>query len=549
MINYLNIENILLIKKQEITFSKGFCVLTGETGAGKSIILNSITFLLGKKTKSDKKNLLSFGAQKGQVCGSFDISQNDFVKDLLNQNEIEHNGGELILKRIIFDNTKDKCFANDILISSRLLSEIGDFLIELSRQNEQSFLLMPKYHLDILDKYANSEPHLSVLYQKYAKLISIKKTLEEAETEAKKVADEIEFIEHSISELSKHNFQDAEEAELSNRKIELSKQEKQATSIREIKAKLFANNNIKNTIFTASRQASDLNPELSTTLENILSELDRAEDILDITLRDSTYSERELEEIAERLFLLKDMSRKYKINGNEIGTFLETQKNRLEKIEQNNSQIIKLKAQEKESLKEYILEAQKLSILRQKVAKQLEEEVKSNFSELNMQGADFIVEFRNTSPSQKGTDLVEFKVKTNPGMPFGELSKTASGGELSRLMLAIKSTIISTSQVKSIIFDEIDSGIGGATANSVAQKIKYLSTKIQVILITHQAQIAALADEHLKIEKIINFETQNTQTTVHQVTGQKREEEIARMLGGNLSDENILAARNMLNSL
>lgn len=550
MLTFLQIENILLIESVKINLTGTLCVLTGETGAGKSIILNSILFLLGKKIKTDKKSLTRVGCETGFVLGIFDISNLANLKTFLSEKSI-NSGDEIIIKRVINSAGKDRCLLNDQIISSTLLEEIGSFLMEVNRQNEQISLLDTKQHIKILDEYAKCAHQVSELSKIHSTLLETRRNLAQAKSEFEKEQADIEYLEHLISEIDDLNIKENEETDLVARKSKISALENDFAALKSIEEKLFGKYDIRHSLVSVSRtipsNADESLQGMEQSIERILNELNSIEVTIKHKFLQNEYNPHEIEDVNERLFLIRDISRKYKVQSFELPQLLEETKTRLANISINEGNIKKFEQLERKITQEYLSLAQTISDIRKSATGNLEFYILRELNSLKMDGAVFKVNItKSETYKSDGFDIVEFTAKTNPGMPFGYLNKIASGGELSRFMLAIKSALIDTTQVPSIIFDEIDSGIGGETSEAVAQKLLKLSNKIQVILVTHQAQIAVKADLHLKINKNVNMDDDHSITNVYPISEAERENEIARMLSGSYDAESILAARRML---
>lgn len=549
MITFLEIENILLIKKTEIEFKKGLCVLTGETGAGKSIILNSILFLLGKKIKTDAKNLVREDAEKGSISGCFDISSNSALKTFLHEKGFEI-GDELIIKRNISKLEKERAFLNGSLVSSSILSEIGNLLIEVNRQNEQIGLLETSSHLKILDLYAEAGSELSLVENAYKELSEIRNEIKETENLLEKFKNEKDYLESLVSEIESLELEENEESTLSDKKLEISKALKEVQSVNEVIQKLFYEKNVRSSFVSAMKALSGKNGtetnQFELTIERILNEIDGLEESLVAYTKDKNYTEYDLDKINDRLFLIRDIARKYKVKPEELTSFLASQKAILNQINFSDEKIRTLRKKEEEAVLKYRASANVLSQKRKAAALKLEEQINSEFLDLEMKGADFKVFFKedDLKESSTGSDSPQFLVSTNVGSKHSPLAKVASGGELSRLLLAIKIALLKVNMLETVIFDEIDAGIGGKTSVAVGMKLKELSKSVQVILITHQAQIAAKTDVHLKIQKKDIGGT--VETSVKQLNLTEREEEIARMLSGEVSKESLENARKML---
>lgn len=551
MLTFLEIENILLIKKAEIEFNRGLCVLTGETGAGKSIILNSILFLLGKKIKVEVKALIREGCERASVSGCFDISKNAGVKAFLKERGFDVED-ELVIKRLIVRGEKERSFLNGSLVSAQMVLEVGNFLIEVNRQNEQIGLLEKSFHMKILDLYAEAGGELSLVENAHREVVSVRNEIKEVEGLLEKFKNEKDYLENLVSEIEKLELNENEEEALAEKKLEVSKALKEVAGANEVMQKLFYEKNIRSSFVSALKALSVVKSEepenqFEAIINNILSNIDELEDALVGYSRDKNFTEYDLDIINERLFLIRDVARKYKVKPEELNGFLASQKEILNQINFSDKKLIELEALEKQALVKYHNFASALSLKRKEAARRLEDQINSEFVDLEMKGADFKVLFKEDTIafSKDGVDVLEFIVSTNQGTKHGSLAKVASGGELSRLLLAIKIALLKINMLETVIFDEIDAGIGGKTSTAVGLKLKELSGSVQVILITHQAQIAAKADTHLKIHKSLQAEG-FVETTINPLNKREREEEIARMLSGEPSKEALDTAKKML---
>lgn len=549
MITFLEIENILLIKKAEIDFKSGLCVLTGETGAGKSIILNSILFLIGKKIKYDSKDILRKGVEKGSISGCFDISSNSSLKAFL----LEKGFGieeELVIKRVLAYGQKERSFINGSIVSTILLSEIGNFLIDVNRQNEQVGLFEKSNHLKILDLYGGLGSELSLVENAFNELLKIRQEIKETTTLLEKWRHEREYLEVLVGEIEALKVEMDEERLLMDKKLEINKTLKGIQAVNDILQKLFYEKNIRSSFVFALKAATDKTEIeegiLETVIGRILNDIDLLEEILVNHSKSNQFTEYDLDQVNERLFLIRDVARKYKVRPDELPAFLENQRVLLNRINLSDERLCSLAKKEIELKEKYNKYAFALSEKRKLAAIRIEERINSELQDLEMQGAIFKVLFKETAVkvSITGDDSIEFLVSTNRGMPPASLVKVASGGELSRILLAIKIVLLKVNMRQTVIFDEIDAGIGGKTSIVVALKLKDLAKAVQVILITHQASIAAKGSFHLHIYK--NIENDIAETKIQVLSLEERVKEIARMLSGEISSESLETAKKML---
>lgn len=431
MITFLEIENILLIQKTKIEFQNGLSVFTGETGAGKSIILNSILFLLGKKIKTDVKSLIREGESRGHITGAFDITKNLPLITFLQTKGFDLKD-ELILQRTLKKGEKEKNFLNGNLIALELLTEIGNYILEVNRQNEQIHLLQKSWHLKMLDVYGEVGSELSMLESAYLNLKKIQNEIKNADDLLNKFKNEKEYLENLVYEIENLNLAENEEEELVEKKIEISKSLKENEALNSCIQKIFYEKNIRSTFISALKVLKyyeDEN-EIENSINNILNEIDNLEDLLNSKIQESNYTESNLDKVNERLFLIKDIARKYKIHSSELPSFLTSQKEILDQINFNDENIKKLKKEEEILTKEYNHLAVLLSNKRKLAATKLEEIINSEFNDLEMKGANFKVLFKEKKDalSSLGLDDVEFIISTNIGIKHSSLHKVASGG-------------------------------------------------------------------------------------------------------------------------
>lgn len=559
MLRNITIQNIVLIEKLAVDFAKGFCVLSGETGSGKSIILDSLGLSIGNRSNS---RLLRKGCKQGFVIADFDISNNKKCQEILFENGLlnDDDKNSLTLKRVLFDNSTSKAFANDIPIGLNLLSQIGDNLIEIHGQNEQRGLLNSSYHRQILDQFADVGAKVKSVSQRYHVWKEIENKIAEYESKKDKNQREIDYLKHIISELEEANIQESEEDVLIEKRKFLSSKEKVSSlindttkDINDADSKLiFAQKNLINNqnlgkdlsedSYSGLAKIIDILDDISNKNEEIKHFIDQISNNLDI------HGEN-LEEIEERLFLIRNLSRKFNKTANELPEFLAKSQEELEIIE--NYQVISGDlVKQRDLLKEEYLEAaQELSAKRKKSALILSKKVEEELAYLKMGNVKFLAQIealKEENYSSNGIDDIKFLAAINKNTDFDQISKIASGGELSRFMLSLKVALLNIKSVPILIFDEIDAGIGGSVANAVGNRLKLLSQKSQIIVVTHHAQVAAKSDHHLRVSK--KDVADKTNTKVEILNNEEKEHEIARMLSGeDVSAEAKAAAKKLIN--
>ncbi len=558
MLTNITIQNIVLIEKLTIDFTKGLCVLSGETGSGKSILLDALGLATGNRSNS---RLLRKNCKQGVVVGEFNIKNNQTCQEILKNNALENseNNEIVTLRRVLLDNSTSKAFINDIPVSLNLLTQIGDSLIEIHGQSEQKWLLNNSYHRQILDQFAHNQNLLKSVNDKYQNWRQVEYKLADLKSQKDKNEREIDYLTHITQELEAGNVKKGEEDILVEKRNFLNSKEKISNLILQTSKDI---NDVDTKISFAQKNLIN-NQNLSDDLDNNLSDnFSKAIDIMDEIIGkneqiqsfmqdiSSSLNEIEdtLEEIEERLFLIRNLSRKFNKPIDDLPEFLEKSKEELNTI--LNYQIISQDLEnEKAKLKEeYLQEALKLSNSRKEASLKLSQKVEEELRYLKMENVNFLAkidELKEENYSHHGIDNVRFLASINQNSNFDQISKIASGGELSRFMLALKVSLLQVKSVPILIFDEIDSGIGGAVANAVGNRLKLLAQTLQIIVVTHHAQVAAKSDHHLQVRK--ENLNDKTNTIVNVLNESQKESEVARMLSGeNISTEAKAAAKKLM---
>ena len=542
MLTNLQVKNIVLIESLEVDFRSGYTALTGETGAGKSIILSALGLLLGKKADG---SILRFGSESGEVSGEFDLP--DSIKPILAENEIEANG--LLIRRKITADGKSKAYINDSAVSLKLLSEIGQYLVEIHSQHEQSTLLDPYLQREIVDKYAGIDADVAALGRLYAQWRQAASQLAAAIAKIEAAKREEDYLRHVVAELDEFGAVIGEEEELAAKRRAMMEFEKTAgiirSSIEELTEGRSAENSINSSQKILIRAGSERFKEAIDILERAAIEVNEAMKELERLAAEGEYSQDELERIEARLFAIRDLCRKYECRPDELPAHREQAAEKLKVI---NDAEVNIKALEELNMKlaaEYAKQAETVTAARKKASQKLEKQLLAELKPLAMQGTRFEVRFAVTEPTAKGVDKVEFYASTNPGVPLAGLAGVASGGEISRFMLALKVVLIGASSAPTVIFDEIDTGTGGAIAASIGERLAKLGKQMQVFVVTHLPQVAASATHHLKVSKK-SVKGSNI-TSLEELSASERKEELARMLAGaEISDEARAAAGKLL---
>lgn len=573
MLNSLSIQNIVLIDKTEIKFTSGLCILSGETGSGKSILLDALGLAIGFRSNL---RLIGNDENKALVAAEFDISKNELCKNILKENDLiaAENQDVVRIRRSISENSASKVFVNDVTIGVNLLSKIGESLVEIHGQHDQRGLLNPAAHLEILDEFARNETLLKNLKKNYENLKSVEEKIAEINAKKEQAEREKDYLEHVVKELENADLKADEENNLVAKKDKLIGKEKILNFLKDLKShlteassQLFLSQKIsirnQNVIDNFLAEKKEDFEKLSEKIDQHSSEIDSALSSFDAIIRETANSENNLEEIEERLFFIRSLARKFNVQIEELPKIISDAKEKLKLISNEEELTLKLEAQRSTLFKEYQKIADELSERRKKSAKILSKKVEEELKFLKMDGVKFLVElttydlrkmteaagrviFPKELTTPTGHDRVHFTASINKNS-FDDISKIASGGELSRFMLALKVALMDVKSVPTMIFDEIDSGIGGSTADAVGKRLKILSKNLQILVVTHQPQIAAKADTHFKISKISDGE--KVRTTIEELDEQTREKEVARMLSGEkISDEAIAAAQNLIRS-
>lgn len=551
MLTTLYIENIAVIEKTSIDFSQGLNVLTGETGAGKSIIIDSINAIMGQRTS---KELVRTGAKTALVTAQFD-DVNDTVKAKLA--ELGYNNEDddtLILQRTISATGKSSCKINARPASVTVLKEVAKNLINIHGQHESYELFSPDTHIDYIDSFGELKNELEDYREKYKKYKTLKKQLNEANSDESARLHEIDLLTYQTTELFNADVQPDEIEQLENERIILMNSEKIFTLLNDSRELLDGDERTAGGIEAVEsamnyiQRAASLNADYESISESITDVYYNLRDCIESIsdAADSVESDpQRLEEIDERLDLLNRLTRKYDCECNELPALAEKMQTRLEELLSYDKNRDQLEADYKESEYNARVSAQKLSSIRKKTAKVFSERVREEMSFLNMPNVQIVTQFENTDFYETGTDKVEFLISANPGEPPRPVAKIASGGELSRMMLAIKTVLASTEDIDTLIFDEVDTGISGSAAQKVGLKLKEVSKSSQVLCVTHQAQLAALADAHYLISKQVEDGRTFTQVKLLDFDGRKHE--LARIIGGvNITDAALAHAESML---
>lgn len=551
MLQSLSIRNVVLIDKLDIDFRPHLSVLTGETGAGKSILLDSLGLVLGKRAET---SLIRQGEDKLSVTAVFDAEPNNApLQELLSENELDA-GEEIIIKRVLNRDGKGKIFFNDQPISAKLLKDIGKYLVEIHGQFDNQGLLNPANHRDVLDAYGNYSElrrKTAEAYREYRRAVS---TRAQAEADISRAKADEDNLRHWVRELENIAPRRGEEAELQQRRQELMNAEKIIESLNYAYAALTQGADVQSALRQAQSAVDKANRHVDGKYDEIFGALDRALiEVNDAVERieeassEISLSADEQENIDSRLFALKDLARKHGVAVDDLEDVLADFRLKLNNIELGEDGLSSLRQAEQAARQAYLEAAGMLHQARVKAAAELDKLVMQELPPLKMERAKFVTQIEKQPEnawSENGFDDIYFTVATNPNSPQGPLNKIASGGELSRFMLALKVNLAKSSNVCTMIFDEVDAGIGGATAQAVGERLARLAENVQVLVVTHSPQVAARGSTHFKVQK--NTVDNVTTTTVRELTEAERREEIARMLAGEVISDQARAAAEVL---
>lgn len=536
MLQELSIKDFAIIDKIQISFQPKMTVLTGETGAGKSIIIDALGLLAGGRGSTE---FIRKGEKKAVIQGLFTLPREANTYNILEEYGIDSEDGQIILQRDLYRGGRNICRINGMMVNLATLRKVGETLIDIHGQNEHQELMKPENHIDLLDEYDKKTSELrnqyQVVYQNYRKL---KVSMEKKEADEKAWAQRLDMLNFQVKEIGEAGLKINEEDELVEEKNKLDNFQAIHDAL-ELSYQILSGEKIDvvGNLGNAMNELSDVS-DLSENLQEINTKIsdafysleDVARDISD-ELDSMEWNGERLNEIEERLELIHQLKRKY---GDTIEDILHyhirivKELREMENAEQNSEKQERQLSEALEKVKELAI---KLSKQRKKSAKKLEKMIHEQLSALYMDKAVFEVKFLNNSKLySKGIDKVEFYIQTNPGEEMGPLAKIASGGELSRIMLALKTIFSQKMGVTSIIFDEVDTGVSGRVAQAIAEKISQISNNSQVLCITHLPQVAAIADNHYYISKSVN--DGRTETSLEELDEKQKIREIARMLSG-----------------
>ena len=550
MLSRLSIRDIVLIEKLDIDFLPGLSVLTGETGAGKSILLDALSLALGARGDAA---LVRHGAAQGQVIAVFDVPRNHPARALLAANDIEDDG-DIILRRVQTVDGRTRVFVNDQPSSVTLMRDVGRALVEIHGQHDERALVDPGAHRELLDSFGGHLGAVRGTGEAWRYWRNCEQELSRHRAKVEAAAREADYLRASVAELAKLDPQPGEETELAELRAQMMRVEKIAAEIHDAQDVLSGPSSplpqlasLLRRLQRKSGEAPGMLDDVVKSLDEAMISLDAAQSGVEAALRATEYDPLRLEKAEERLFALRAASRKHNVAVDDLAQLRDTMAADLADLDAGEERLHALEKQAAVGREAYDISAAQLSSLRHAAATGLTKAVMAELPALKLERAEFIVEMGSDAESrmEEGIDQVEFWVRTNPGTRPGPMMKVASGGELSRFLLALKVALADRGSAPNLVFDEIDTGVGGAVADAIGQRLARLSKRVQVLSVTHAPQVAARAATHFLISK--SGGKDRVATGIAEMDRAARQEEIARMLAGaTITDEARAAADRLL---
>jgi DNA repair protein RecN (Recombination protein N) len=551
VLSALSVRNIVLIDQLDIGLDSGLTALTGETGAGKSILLDALTLAMGGRGDA---SLVRNGAESGQVVAVLQLPENHPARVALRESEITDDA-ELILRRVQYADGRTRAFINDQPIGAGLLQSIGSKLVEIHGQHDDRALVDAATHRALLDAFGGLDIEIEATRASHAALTEIEAKVAAQRAMIAEAAAREDYARHVVEELAELSPERGEEDQLAEKRARLMQLEKAHEEIRDADeilggpgAPAPAIAGLMRRLMRKADSGMVVFQPLIEALDASLEALDRTGEAIDTLKREMAFDPAELEQVETRLFALRAAARKHHVIVDELPEVLAKYRAELAALQSGEATLAKFEADVAVAREAYLKAARKLTAGRTRAAKALSKAVEAELPDLKLATAKFIVDQQvdETRVAASGFDQIAFHVQTNPGTLPGPLLKVASGGELSRFLLALKVVLADRGSAPVLIFDEIDTGVGGAVADAIGRRLKRLSTKVQVLTVTHAPQVAARADTHLFIEKQSIASGAFVRTHVRPLDGGSRTEEIARMLAGATITEEARAAAGKL---
>jgi len=555
MLVNLSIRDVVLIDRLDLEFQPGLCALTGETGAGKSILLDALGLSLGARADA---RLVRKDAAQAVVTAGFHVGPGHPVEPLVSEHGIDGLEDGLVLRRVLGSDGRSRAYINDQPVSVSLLRRVGEALVEIHGQFESQRLLDPSTHRELLDAFGGLEPMTGDTKTAHGDWRRAADLRSEAEARLEAARRDEEFLRHAVDELEAIEPRAGEEEELAERRTFLMNSEKLMEALNAAGTELGAGNasrGVEDSLRVVVRQLERVADKADGRLDEVIATLDRAlsdvtegQALLERAVSDLDLDPRRLEEVEERLFALRALARKHQCTVDDLAPLLEDMAAKLAAMDDGADGIIQLAREEEQARERFRDAVNRLSAARTEAAARLDEGVAGELDPLRLGKARFqtrVEALEEDDWGENGGDRVCFEVATNPGMPPGPLNKIASGGELSRFMLALKVVLAQADPVPTLVFDEVDSGVSGAVSAAVGERLAHLASSVQVLVLTHSPQVAARGGYHWRVSK--SSSDVGTRTSVEVLDVNERTEEIARMLAGaRVTDEARAAAESLL---
>jgi len=558
MLSGLVIRDIVLVKRLTLRFDPGLTVLTGETGAGKSILLDALGLALGARADS---GLVRRGAERGTVSAAFELPSGHPVWALIEEHGLDRGEDEsqLVLRRMVTADGKSRAYANDQPLSVGLLRRLGDLLVEVHGQHDERGLLDPSGHRALLDQFGAHRAQLEAVAAAWRDLQTAESALAEARGALEAAQADEDYLRHALEEIDALAPEPGEEAALADERARMMQGERLAGGLEEIAGELTEDSGIDARLRGVVRRLERMGEEAQSVLESVVTALDKAAiemaeaiEALDAVRRHLDYDPARAEQVEERLFALRALARKHRCRPDELPDLRDRFAARLEALEKSDEAVGARVEEVDRRRAAYRAAVERLRAAREGTARRLDEAVAAELAPLKLENARFLTRVAPLEESAwgaQGGERVAFEVATNPGDDFGPLSKIASGGELARFVLALKVALAERLGAATLVFDEVDRNIGGATADAVGERLARLAAASQLLVVTHSPQVAARGGSHLRIRKISEAELPDEAvvTEVDRLDGESRREEIARMLSGaKVTDEARAAASSLM---
>jgi DNA repair protein RecN (Recombination protein N) len=535
MLARLSIRDIVLIERLDIDFGSGLAALTGETGAGKSILLDAFALALGARGESA---LVREGAEQGQVIATFEIAKDHPARGVLAEYDLGSED-DVIVRRVQFADGRTRAFVNDQPVSVQILRALGVALVEIHGQHDDRAFVEASTHRALIDAFGGIESDAAEVRRLWDERRQREAAVAAHRAEVERARREAEWLRHAVDELGKLAPEAGEETSLADRRAAMMQAEKAAEDLRATQETVAGPQSAVPPLATAVRrlerravQAPALIEPIVKAIDSALTALDEARMHLEHALRVAHYDPQELERIEERLFALRAAARKYNVPVDELAEVARRYAGDLALIDAGAERLTALEAEAQATTARYRAAAQALSANRRRAAQKIDKAVNVELKPLKLERAQFSTQIDSEDEGPEGLDRIEFWVRTNPGTRPGPLMKVASGGELARFLLALKVVLADRGSAPTLVFDEIDTGVGGATADAIGLRLARLASGVQVIAVTHAPQVAARADRHYLITKDALAKGKRVATRVVELKAERRREEIARMLAG-----------------